>query len=71
MGKEPEPDKKRRVWRRVARVVVAAVLVAALFWWVVPWLVPWPEVLGRAPGAAAEILDREGKSLRRLAGVLG
>ena len=29
MGKEPEPDKKRRVWRRVARVVVVAVLEAA------------------------------------------
>lgn len=68
MGKEPEPDKKRRVWRRVARVVVAAVFVMGMVWWVVPWLVPWPEALGRAPEAAAEILDREGKSLRRLAG---
>jgi penicillin-binding protein 1C len=71
MGSEPEPDKKRRRrrWvRGVIRVVLVMVVVTGMLWWVVPWLVPWPEPLGRAPEAAAEIMDREGRSLRRLAG---
>lgn len=60
-------------WRRgkrrwLGRFLLLGGLLAVCGWWLVPWLVAWPEALRQEPQASAQVVDRHGESLRRLAG---
>jgi len=61
-------DWRRGMRRRRGRFLLLVGLLAVCCWWLAPWFVAWPDALQQEPQASAQVVDRRGESLRRMAG---